>query len=85
LLHINESDALWLIKLFQEKYGDTEVKNINSGFFLKWEKKDLSIKLDIRFQYSGFNKSDYYNATVKYEYPEKIKNIVCKQTKLIKY
>lgn len=85
LLHINKSDALWLIKIFQEKYGNTDVKSINSGFSLKWEKKDLDIKLDIRFQYSGFNKGDYYQAIAKYEYPEKIKNIVCKQTKTIKY
>ena len=85
LLHTNESDGLWLIKLFQEKYGNTDVKSINSGFSLKWEKKDLDIKLDIRFQYDGFNKGDYYKAIATYEYPEKIKNIVCKQTKTIKY
>ena len=84
-MHINESDGLWLIKLFQEKYGNTDVKSINSGFSLKWEKKDLDIKLDIRFQYDGFNKGDYYKAIATYEYPEKIKNIVCKQTKTIKY
>lgn len=82
-LHISEQDALWLIQLFQKKYGSTDIKrDISNGYHLKWDRKDLDISLDINLDLSD-NINKYYHAKASYSYPQNIKNKVCKQT--IKY
>jgi hypothetical protein len=80
-LYINDQDAQWLIKTFQDKYGKTEIKEgTQKGYTLSWKKKNLNVELSILADSYSQGKY-YYRTRVRYELRDHIKEKVCKQGK----
>lgn len=80
--YINEQDGQWLTKIFQDKYGETEIVKVESrnGYWLEWKKRNLNIKLSVySVSYSG--NQPLFHARVDYTFPDDVLHAVCPQTK----
>lgn len=80
--YINEQDGQWLTKIFQDKYGETEIVKVAStkGYWLEWKKRNLNIKLSVSS--AGYSGNQYlFHARVNYTFPDDVLHSVCPQTK----